>query len=180
MKIYKTFETERLLLKPISLEDAELIFELLNSPKWIKHIGDRNIKSIKDAKKYIRTKMLPQQIRIGFSVYTLVIKQNYIKIGTCGLYDRDGIDGIDIGFALLPEYEKKGYAFDSSKKLMNVAFNEFGIKEISAITTEENISSNKLLHRLGFQLNGITKLPNDDEELLLYKIKKDSTSDTAF
>ena len=105
MKIYKTFETERLLLKPISLEDVELIFELLNSPKWIKHIGDRNIKSIKDAKKYIRTKMLPQQIRIGFSVYTLVIKQNYIKIGTCGLYDRDGIDGIDIGFALLPEYK---------------------------------------------------------------------------
>ena len=76
MKRHKTFATERLLLKPISLEDAELVFELLNSPKWVKYIGDRNIKSIKDAKKYIRTKMLPQLIRIGFSVYTLVIKQN--------------------------------------------------------------------------------------------------------
>ena len=161
MKRHKTFATERLLLKPISLEDAELVFELLNSPKWVKYIGDRNIKSIKDAKKYIRTKMLPQLIRIGFSVYTLVIKQNNIKIGTCGLYDREGIDGIDIGFALLPEYEKKGYAFDSSKKLMNVAFNEFGVKEISAITTEKNISSIKLLQRLDFKLNGFTKIPGD-------------------
>jgi len=69
---------------------------------------------------------------------------------------------------------KKGYAFESSKKLMNIAFNEFGLKEISAITTEENVSTNKLLQRLGFQLKGITKLPKDDE-LLLYKIKMNST-----
>ena len=177
MKKYKTFETERLFLKPTSVEDAEFIFELLNSPNWIKNIGDRNINSINDAKKYIQTKMLPQLTKLGYSVYTLILKQDNIKIGTCGFYDREGIKGIDIGFALLPEYEKKGYAFDSTRKLMNVAFNEFGIKEISAITTEENISSKKLLQKLGFQLNGITKLPNDDDELLLYKTKIDMISD---
>ena len=177
MKKYKTFETERLFLKPTSVEDAEFIFELLNSPNWIKNIGDRNINSINDAKKYIQTKMLPQLTKLGYSVYTLILKQDNIKIGTCGFYDREGIKGIDIGFALLPEYERKGYAFDSTKKLMNVAFNEFGIKEISAITTEENISSKKLLQKLGFQLNGITKLSNDDDELLLYKTKIDMIAD---
>jgi len=169
MKKYKTFETERLFLKPTSVEDAEFIFELLNSPNWIKNIGDRNINSINDAKKYIQTKMLPQLTKLGYSVYTLILKQDNMKIGTCGFYDREGIKGIDIGFALLPEYEKKGYAFDSTRKLMNVALKEFGIKEISAITTEENISSKKLLQKLGFEPNGIIKLPNDDEELLLYK-----------
>jgi RimJ/RimL family protein N-acetyltransferase len=177
MKKYKTFETERLFLKPTSVEDAEFIFELLNSPNWIKNIGDRNINSINDAKKYIQTKMLPRLTKLGYSVYTLIIKQDNIKIGTCGFYDREGLEGIDIGFALLPEYERKGYAFDSTRKLMNVAFNEFGIKEISAITTEENISSKKLLQKLGFQLNGITKLPNDDDELLLYKTKIDMIAD---
>jgi len=78
---------------------------------------------------------------------------------------------IDIGFAFLPEYEKKGFAFESSNKLKEVAFSEFDIKIISAITTKDNISSQKLLEKLGLILSGTTKIPNDDEELLLYKIE---------
>ena len=55
---------------------------------------------------------------------------------------------------------------------MEVAFSEFGIDTISAITIKDNISSQKLLERLGLKLIGTTKIPNDDEELLLYKIEK--------
>lgn len=168
----KIFKTERLILKPTSEEDAEFILELLNTPKWLKYIGDRNIKSIENAKGYIKTKMIPQLKRLGYSNYTLLRKSDNIKIGTCGLYDREGLDGIDLGFAFLPKYEKKGYAFESANKLINTAFNEFGINEINAITTEDNISSQKLLVKLGFKLDGITKLPNDNVELLLYKTKK--------
>ena len=168
----KIFKTKRLILKPTSEEDAEFIFELLNTPKWLKYIGDRNIKSIENAKSYIKTKMLPQLKRLGYSNYTLLRKSDNRKIGTCGLYDREGLDGIDIGFAFLPEYEKKGYAFESAKKLINIAFNQFGINEINAITTEDNISSQKLLVKLGFKLDGTTKLPNNNEELLLFKTKK--------
>ena len=168
----KIFKTKRLILKPTSEEDAEFIFELLNTPKWLKYIGDRNIKSIENAKAYIKTKMLPQLKRLGYSNYTLLRKSDNRKIGTCGLYDRKGLDGIDIGFAFLPKYENKGYAFESAKKLINIAFNQFGINEINAITTEDNISSQKLLVKLGFKLDGTTKLPNDNEELMLFKTKK--------
>ena len=171
MSQYKIFETERLILKPTSEEDAEFIFELLNTPKWIKYIGDRNIKTVENARDYIETKMFAQLIRLGYSNYTLIRKTDNCKIGTCGLYDRDGLEGIDIGFALLPEYEMKGYAFESANKLINVAFNEFGLTEIFAITVKDNISSQKLLEKLGFKLNGTTKLPDDNEELLLYKIE---------
>ena len=171
MNQYKNFETERLILKPTSEEDAEFIFELLNTPKWIKYIGDRNLKTVENARNYIKTKMLPQLKRLGYSNYTLIIKAENCKIGICGLYDRDGLEGIDIGFALLPKYERKGYAFESVSKLKNVAFNEFGLTEISAITVKDNISSKKLLEKLGLKLNGVTKLPDDNEELLLYKIK---------
>jgi len=169
---YKIFETERLLLKPTSEEDAELIFELLNTPKWIKNIGDRNIKTVESAKNYIKTKMLPQLKRLGFCNFTIIRKVDNYKLGTCGLYDREGVEGIDIGFAFLPEYERKGYAFESVNKLKNVAFNEFGLTVINAITVKDNISSQKLLEKLGLKLEGTTKLPNDDEELLLYKIKR--------
>lgn len=168
---HKSLETERLILKPTSKADAELILELMNTAKWIKFIGDRNIKSIEDAEKYIMDKMVSQFERLGYSNYTLIIKSNNVKIGTCGLFDREGLAGIDIGFAFLPEHEKKGYAYESALKLVEIAFKEFGITEINAITTKDNISSQKLLEKLNFALSGTTILPDDNEELLLYKNK---------
>jgi len=170
MKKNKTFKTDRLILRATSQEDAEFLLELLNTPKWIKYIGDRKVKTIEQAKEYIKAKMLPQQERLGYSNYTVIINDT-VKIGTCGLYDREGLDGIDIGFAFLPEYERKGYAFESANKLKEVAFNEFGISEINAITTKDNVPSQKLLEKLGLKMVGTTKLQDEDEELLLYKIK---------
>jgi len=136
----------------------------------LKYIGDRNIKTVENAKDYIKEKMIPQLERLGYSNYTLIRKQDNKKIGTCGLYDREGIDGIDIGFAFLPEYEKKGYAFESSNKLKEVAFSEFDIKFINAITTKENNASQKLLEKLGLKFMSTIKIPNNDNEFLLYKI----------
>jgi len=172
MTEYKTFETERLILKPTLDEDAEFIFKLLNSPNWLKYVGNRNVTSVENAREYIKFKMLPQLERLGFGNYTVVRKSDQAKIGICGLYNRDGLEGLDIGFAFLSEYEGKGYAFESANKLKQVACDEFGITEIVAITTQDNVSSQRLLEKLGMRLTGTTKIPDDDEELLLYKISK--------
>ena len=169
---YKSFETERLIIRPTSEIDSEFIFELLNTPTWLKYIGDRKIETIENAKNYIKDRMTPQLERLGYSNYTVIRKQDNKKIGTCGFYDREGLQGIDIGFAFLPEYEKKGFAFESSNRLKEAAFNEFGLETISAITTKDNTSSQKLLEKLGLKLTGTTLLPNEEEELLLYKIEK--------
>jgi len=169
----KTILTERLILNPTIEEDAEFIFELLNTPKWLKFIGDRNVNSTIDAAEYIKTRMLPQLERLGYGNYTVTRTSDNIKIGTCGLFDREGLEGIDIGFAFLPEYEGKGYGFESANKLKEVAFEEFGIKEINAITSKENINCQKLLEKLGLKLKGTTILPNEKEELLLYSIKNE-------
>jgi RimJ/RimL family protein N-acetyltransferase len=173
MTEYKTYETERLLLKPTSEVDAEFVFELFNTPNWLKYIGNRNVLSIESAKEYIKCKMLPQLERLGFGNYTVIRKSDHVSMGICGLYDREGLDGLDIGFAFLPEYGGNGYAFESANKLKQVAFTEFGITEIVAITTQDNTASQKLLEKLGLTLTGTTKIPNDDEELLLYKINKE-------
>ncbi len=172
MERYKTFETERLILRPTLEDDAEFIYKLFNAPKWIKYIGDRQINTIEDARNYIKTKMLTQRERLGYSNFTLIRKSEKDKIGSCGLYDREGLEGIDIGFAFLPEYEGKGYAFESADKMKNIAFSEFGITEINAITRKDNLSSQKLLEKLGLNFIKTTSLPNDIEELLLYRLKK--------
>lgn len=168
---YKTFETERLTLRPTNEDDAEFIFELINSPKWIQYIGDRNVKNPGEAKDYIKNRMMPQLERTGFSNYTVCRKEDHVKIGTCGLYDREGVDGVDIGFAFLPQYEKKGYAYEAAQKLMEEARDSFGLKSVSGFTTKDNYSSQKLLEKLGLKFDGMIRIPNDDEELLLYKIE---------
>ncbi|HSQ46353.1 MAG TPA: GNAT family N-acetyltransferase [Lutibacter sp.] len=170
MKTYQHFETDRLILQPTTLADAEFIFELVNTPKWLKNIGDRNVKSVEDAKIYIKERMTPQLEKLGYGNYTLIRKVDNRKIGTCGLYNRDGLEGIDIGFALLPDFENLGYGYESAAKLLEVGINEFHIKRISAITTKENIASQKLIEKLGLKYVNIIKMPDDEEELLLYSL----------
>lgn len=170
---YTTLETERLLLRPTMEEDAEFIFALMNTPKWIQNIGDRNIQTVQDAAAYIRYRMLPQLKRLGHSNCTIIRKIDQQKIGCCGLYDREGLEGVDIGFSLLPDYEKKGYGFEAANRIKQFAIEQLDIKKISGITTKENLASQRLLERLDLKLIGTTQLPNDDEELLLYQLELD-------
>lgn len=175
MPEYKSLETERLILKPTLEEDAAFLLELVNTPKWLKYIGDRNVKTLEDAVQYIQNRILPQLKKLGYGNYTLIRKEDHQKIGSCGLYDREGLEGIDIGFAFLPEYERQGYAFEAARKVLEVGIHEFGIRKIQAITTKDNLSSQKLLEKLGLTLTGTTRIPNDDEELLLYGLSMDES-----
>ena len=172
MNNYMSFQSERLIIRPTLEQDAELIYQLMNSPKFIKYVGDRQLYSLKDAEKYIQDKMLPQLHSLGYSNYSLINKKNGAKIGICGLYDREGLDGIDIGFGILAPYEGLGYAFESSSRIIKAGFEELEISEIKAITNKENISSQCLLVKLGFNLKGTIMLANENDELLLYKIEK--------
>lgn len=169
MSAYLSFETERLLIRPTSTADAAFIVELLNTPQWLKYIGDRNVRTVKAAEEYIGSRIRPQFEQLGYGSYTVIRKSDGAKMGTCGLYDRQGLDGIDIGFAFLPQYERQGYAFEAASKLSNAAFEHFGLKQICAITTKGNIASQKLLKKLGLRYVKLVKLPHDAEELLLYQ-----------
>lgn len=170
MITYKSFETDRLILKPTDNEDANFLIELMNTPKWLQYIGDRNVKTIDDALKYIALKVTPQFQQLGFGNYTVIRKFDGTKIGSCGLYKRDGIDGIDIGFAFLPKFEKMGYAYESAQKLLMVALPIFNIETIFAITIKENTDSQKLIEKLGLRFQKIIRIPNDEEDLMLYKL----------
>ncbi len=170
--IYTTFETERLILNATSTGDAPFIYELLNTPKWLQYIGNRKVYSVEDAKAYIEKMMLPQLNKLGFGNYSVVLKSNNTKIGTCGLFDRAGLDGIDLGFAFLPAYEKQGYAFEAATRLIKFALDDLKFTRVNAITMTRNFSSQKLLQRLGFKQQGNIILPEDPEELFLYSLKK--------
>lgn len=167
---FKTFQTERLLIRPVLEQDADFILELLNSPKFLQLIGDREVRTREQAEVYIRKKMLPQLHRLGFGNYAVERKTDGVLLGTCGLHDREGLEGVDIGFAFLPQHEGQGYAFESALRLKQAALEDFGIKQILGITSKANLASQKLLVKLGLKFIRTITLPKmEEEEILLYR-----------
>ncbi|MBO6881768.1 GNAT family N-acetyltransferase [Winogradskyella sp.] len=163
-----SFHTQRLHIRPVTTEDAPFILELMNTPKWIQFIGDRNVRTVEEAENYIIEKVLVQFNKHGYSNNVILRKDDNVKLGTCGIYHREDWEDPDIGFAFLPQYEGKGYAYEAANKLMHVAQQDYGLTELSGYTLEENAASRKLLERLGFSLKGLGNLPNSDDELLHY------------
>lgn len=164
-----SFETKRLVIRPVAISDAPFILKLMNCPKWLKYIGDRNVKTIESAKRYIEEKALSQLKKHGHTNNVVIRKEDEEKLGTCGIYHRESSSNPDIGFAFLPEYEGQGYAYEAMVKVMGFAEHELQLKEVKAYTMEENESSRKLLNRLGLELVGKEKFLDGDDELLLYR-----------
>lgn len=156
-------ETDRLILREIdSATDAEFIFELLNTPKFLKFIGDRGVRSIPDAAEFIDTKYRQSYLENGFGLYTMERKSDRTAIGMCGLVKRESLAGPDIGFALLPDFEGKGYGFEAAAATMDHA-RALGLSELFAITTPDNVGSVALLGKLGFTEAGMMTSANADE-----------------
>ena len=161
-------ETNRLQLREMTVEDAPFILELVNTPAWHQYIGDRGIKTIEQAQKYIETSYLESYTNNGFGAYVMIDKDNETKMGTCGRYKRPDLDHPDIGFALLPQYTKKGFAHEATSALMDYAKNNLGIMTILAITLEENSNSIALLEKVGLRKIDTITLEGDEAELLLF------------
>lgn len=165
-------ETERLILSKITVDDAPFIFRLMNMPKWIKFIGDRNVKSVEDAATYIQNNQLKSYERHGFGYYKLQLKSDNLKpIGSFGLVKRDTLEHIDIGFSLLPEFEGQGFGFEGATAIMTLAKEMFHINTLCAITLPENKASIHLLEKLGLSYQKTVKPFEDDKELLFF-VKK--------
>lgn len=169
------FSTQRLCIKKTSLIDAPFMLNLMNTPKYLKYIGDRKITSIALAESFINTKIIEPFKVYGYSNYTVFNKETNNKMGVCGLYHRDGVQGVDLGFGFLPEYEKKGYAFEAASALLKIAEDKLHLKVINAITHLENEASKKLLLKLGFNYISNIKLPNDKEEVALFTLVFNNT-----
>jgi RimJ/RimL family protein N-acetyltransferase len=170
MRPVSFYESERLYLRPAGREDAAFIYELLNTPKWLEHIGDRNITSIAKAEEYIVEKMLPQLEKLGFTNNVVIRKADGAKLGSCGLNARNGFSDLDIGFAFLPQYEQQGYGFEAASCLLRFAKAEIPQFKITGITSKQNFASQKLLEKLGMQCAEEISFPGEEEKVLLFRL----------
>ncbi|MEO8148830.1 MAG: GNAT family N-acetyltransferase [Bacteroidia bacterium] len=163
----KTLETERLIICKLTLDDAEFILELLNTPAWLQFIGDRNVKNNEDACNYIANGPMKSYEKNGFGLCLVKLK-NETPIGICGLIKRETLQDVDIGFALLPYYEGMGYGTEGAQATLNFAKTDLGLKRIVAITDAENINSIHLLEKSRFVFEKMVKLSEEEKEIMLF------------
>lgn len=159
-------ETERLTLRFFTINDTPFIIELLNSPGWLAFIGDRNVKTEEDARNYLRNGPLKSYELNGFGLCLVELKNTKTPIGMCGILRRETLDYPDIGFAFLPAYTEKGYAFEVATATIQHAKTSWNIPKILGIVLPNNAPSIKLLEKIGLQFE--RKIWQQGEELLLY------------
>lgn len=164
-----SFATERLNLRPLTVQDAEFIIELVNTPGWLRFIGDRKIYTRADAERYLQNGPLKSYAQHQYGLLLVELKENGTAIGMCGLIKRDWLRFADIGFAFLPAYEGKGYGLESSAAVLQDARERLSLSHVGGITVPENTASIKLLEKLGLAYEKTVQLPDDTESLLLYQ-----------
>lgn len=164
----KVLETERLTLRWLIADDAVFILDLLNQPSFLKFIGDKGVRTLDDARGYINDGPMKMYRDRGHGLYAMELKGNPTTIGICGLIKRDGLDDPDIGFAVLPEYWRRGYTFEAAAAVLEHGRETLGIERIVAITSPKNVASIQLLEKLGMHREGTIRFKDDDEILPLF------------
>lgn len=161
-------ETERLALRPLTTDDAELILELLNEPAFLQYIGDRGVRTIEDARRYILNGPIASYEQHGFGPYRVALKETDVPIGMCGLFKRDSLDDPDVGFAFLSKFRSQGYAFESASAVLTYGREVLGLERIVAITAPDNDASIRLLAKLGLQFAGMIRLTGEGSDSRLF------------
>ena len=161
------FETERLLIRRLTVEDAAFIVTLLNDPAFLQYIGDRGVRTTADAQTYLLNGPLGSYAKHGFGLFLVSLKAGEIPIGICGLLKRDVLDDVDIGFAFLPPYVGQGYAFEAASATLDYGRSAHGLKRIVAVTSPNNASSIRLIEKLGLRYEKMVQLSPGAPEIKL-------------
>ncbi|MBL4681566.1 MAG: GNAT family N-acetyltransferase [Pseudomonadales bacterium] len=147
-------KSQRLTLRHLSRSDAEFILHIYNTEGFLRFIGDRNIRSLSDARDFLTGGPLKMYKEHGISLYRVEHNDSGKVVGLCGLIKRDTLDDIDLGYAFLPEHCGNGYALEAAKLSLDYAKAKLGLDRVVAITQVDNLASISLLKKLGMQREG--------------------------
>jgi RimJ/RimL family protein N-acetyltransferase len=148
-------ETERLVLRELSVEDQEDLFELDSDPEVHRYIENNPVKSMDELLKVIKM-LLHQYQENGIARWAVVDKETKECIGWCGLkYFKESLNNhtrfYELGYRFKQKHWGKGFATESSNAILKYAFKKLQIKSIYAITHPENVNSMHVLGKLGFK-----------------------------
>ena len=167
----RVLETRRLLLRRVTLDDADLMLSIWNDPAFVQFVGDRGVRTIEQAKTALSEGVLLLFERYGYGPFCVVRKADGTRMGICGLFRREVLDDPDIGFALLPEYCGDGFAFEAARAVVAHARDDLGIGTLTAIVSPDNVASVGLIGKLGFSFDRGITMPGEEQEISLYSMQ---------
>jgi len=150
--------------------DAGFILRLLNEPSFLEYVGDKGVRSIDDALRYIQEGPVASYREHGFGLYLVDRRDDGVPIGICGLLQRDSLDDADLGFALIPEAWSQGYASEAGRAVLTRAREEHGLSRVVAITSSNNDASIRVLENIGFGFEKMVRLSDEAPEIRLFAI----------
>jgi len=160
-------ETERLIVRRFTPDDAPFILRLLNEPSFIQNIGDRAVRTLEQARRYLLDGPIASYERHGHGLWLAALKPSLQPAGMCGILKRDQLPDADLGYAFLPEFWSKGYALEAARATVDWA-RARRMPRIVAIVSPGNEPSIRLLGKLGFALERRMRLTPDAPEVALY------------
>ena len=162
------FHTPRLTVRWLRESDALFALDLLTEPAWLRHIGDRGVQTVDDARHYLHTGPMASYAAYGHGLYHVALNETNEPIGICGILVRDGLDHPDLGYALLEQHHGHGYATEAARATLDHAHRDLAMDTVVAITTEANVASQRVLEKIGMRREGTVLLAGDDSASLLY------------
>ena len=160
-------ETERLLLRTFTTEDARLIYELNRDPDVTRFTGDP-ITDIAHARQVLEQVILPQYVLYNHGRWAVHAKPSLEFIGWCGLKKRPERNEIDLGYRFLKSTWGKGYATEAAFACIKYGFEKLGLKRIVGRAMPGNIASLKVLEKCGMTYIGEDMV--DDHPAKTYEI----------
>ena len=164
-------ETDRLVLRRLTLEDAPFILALLNEPSFLRYIGDRGVRTLDDARRYLETGPLASYAAHGFGLYLTALRDGGAEgepIGICGLVKRPALEDVDVGFALLPRFWSRGYASECATAVLGHARRDCGLGRVVGIVQPDNGASVRVLEKLGLRFERMVQLTEGAPEIMLF------------
>lgn len=173
------FHTDRLILREFTLADAAFILELLNEPAFIEFIGDKGVRDLAGAEKYLREGPLASYAKHGFGLWAVTLHDG-TPLGSCGLLQRDSLAHPDLGYAFLARQHGQGYAHEAASAVLRHARENLQLMTLHAITAFRNPASVKLLGKLSFDFVDFIQQPGYAEPSRLFVSKpRPGSQDTA-
>ena len=163
-------ETARLTLRRFEFDDAPFVVELLNQPSFIRNIGDRGVRSVDDAHRYLREGPMAMYEKYGFGLWRASRRSDGVFVGMCGLLRRDILPDVDVGYAFLPDHWGQGYAFEAANATVQLGASRFGLTRIIGVVSDHNTASIRVLEKVGMRFERLFPMHPGEPEVRLYSM----------
>lgn len=165
-------ETERLLIRPFTLEDIEPSYAMNLDAEVSRYTGDGGVVSKKEIERRIVENVFGDYKKHGFGRLAVELKRESTFIGFTGLKYIEDLDEVELGYRFMKEYWGKGIATESGKACINFGFHTLGLKKIIGMVLPENKGSIRVLEKLNFEYERY--IIEDGQEINIYSLSKDT------